>query len=85
MSITKGNWRDELCRQNKKLDVACQSRWGISVEVFKTIKALCQFLGVAFAMYLVVEGNLDPEFALIMIGVFIGGPDYFEAYLTKDQ
>lgn len=83
MSITKGNWRDELCEQHRRLDVECRKRWGISVEVFKSIKALTQFAGVAFAMYLVVEGKIDPEFALIMIGVFIGGPDYFEAYLTK--
>lgn len=72
----------ELQAYNKTLDSYCQSHWGISVRLYKILKALTQMGGAAAGVYAMSLGA-DPTVAFGLIAFIIGGPEAFEYLVTN--
>jgi len=72
----------ELRVYNQSLDSYCRSHWGISVRVYKIIKALTQLAGAAAGIYAMRLGA-DPLTAFSLIALIIGGPETFEFLVTN--
>lgn len=84
MSQHKPSFEDELRQYNARLDYQLRSQFGMSIKLFKTIKALTQLVGAAagvFAMHL----GADPMSAFALIAFIISGPEALEYIINANN
>jgi len=73
----------DIKRYNADLNVGCQRNLGITVETFKTVKAITQLAGILMGGFAIQQGA--PPFATFLGIVLIwGGPEYFELLLHRN-
>lgn len=70
-------------REYRHLEKACQSNWGISVPVYRTLKALTEFVGVVAIAVMWSQGALGAQVAALVIGGIIFGAEVFETFLER--
>lgn len=65
---------------------ACNSRvaahFGMTVRLYKTVKALTQLAVVAIAFYAIAEGA-DPTYVFAGVVVSVAGPEALETYVAE--
>jgi len=74
----------DLRHYNQSLDSYTKSHWGISVRIYKILKALTQMAGAAAGTYAMSLGA-DPTVAFGLIAFIIGGPEAFEFLVTNGE
>jgi len=74
----------EIAQYNAQLDEYCQSHWGITVKVYKIIKAMTQLAGAGAGIYAMSLGA-DPMTAFALITVILAGPEAFEYVVTNSD
>jgi len=74
----------ELSAYNQSLDSYCRTHWGITVKVYKVIKALTQLAGAGAGIYAMMLGA-DPTMAFGLIALIISGPEAFEFLVTNGE
>lgn len=74
--------RTDLRNHDDKLDQGCRATLGISVRVFKILRALTQLLGMLMALYAMHLG-VDLQFALFVALAFYVGPEGAERILAS--
>jgi hypothetical protein len=67
----------DVCDANASLDRRLQRRLGVGVKLWKIIKSLTNLAAVLFAFYATSEGA-DPELALALVAVTLGGWEILE-------
>jgi len=70
-------------REHRQLRRACRANWGISVRVYRVIKALSEFAGVTLVGAMWAFGNLPPQAGAAVVGLIIFGAELFELLLEK--
>jgi len=77
------SWRSEVRRDAVYLDVACRTRWGVGVTMFRTAKYLFYVAVLLFTTYL-IEATPMTTFVAVAVGVtLISGPEGLELYLVR--
>jgi len=76
--------RQEICRYNAALDARLQHRWGISVKVWKVLRATTDLVAVMFAGYAMFLGA-DPGVALLVIAAVVVGVEAVEAIVAQGE
>lgn len=86
MAATKQNHclKAEIREYNDRLDCELKRRAGITVKVYKIIKAVVQLVG-ALAGVMAMHQGADPMTAFALIAFIIGGPEAFEFVLTNQE
>lgn len=82
MSTQKPTLKDELVAYNDHLD-SCLRRFGMTLRVFKTVKAMTQLVGAAAGVYAMALGA-DPLTAFALIAFIVSGPEALE-YLINES
>ena len=67
----------------QKCNEAVSRRFHVTLAVYKTIKATTQLIGVA-AGILAIQQGADPMTSLIVIGMILVGPEFFEYWITNE-
>lgn len=68
---------NEITAYNHSLDTYCRKKWGVSVKVYKVVKAMTQLAGAGAGIYAMSLGA-DPLTAFVLITAIISGPEAFE-------
>jgi len=69
--------------RNRRLDQLLESRWGLSVYLYKSIKALTDLAAVILAFF-AIEAGLDPSTAVIFVAFVLGGWELVESLALKE-
>jgi len=69
--------------RNHRLDQLLESRWDISVYVYKSIKAATDLAAVVLAFY-AIQAGLDPSTAVIFVAFVLGGWELVESLALKE-
>ncbi len=69
--------KQELAEYNDSLDACLRYRYGMTLKVFKVIKAVTQLVGAAAGIYAMHQGA-DPMTAFALIAIIISGPEALE-------
>lgn len=70
-------------REHRQLRRACRANWGISVRVYRVIKALSEFAGVCLVGGMWAFGSLPAQVGAVVVGLIIFGAELFELLLEK--
>jgi len=81
MASRKPTLRAELVQYNQSLDTCLRSQYGMTLKLFKLVKATTQLAGAAGGVYAMSLGA-PPLAALAMMTVMITGPEGLE-YLIE--
>ena len=73
---------EEIHTYNRRLDHRLRSRYGMSLRIYKIIKAITQLVGVVAGVYAMTLGA-DPMTALAMIALIYAGPEVIEHILLS--
>ena len=65
---------------NQQLDRSLRRQFGVTIKLYKVIKALTQLAGVV-AVTLAMQQGMDPGQAGVIIGAIILGPEALETIL----
>jgi len=82
MASSSPNLRSELAQYNDSLDACLRGRYGMTLKLFKLVKAFAQLVGAAAGVYAMSLGA-PPLAALAMMTVIIGGPEMLEYFIEK--
>lgn len=82
MASRKPTLRTELVQYNNSLDACLRSQYGMTLKLFKLVKALTQLVGAAAGVYAMSLGA-PPLAALAMMTVMIAGPEGLEYLIEK--
>jgi len=69
--------------RNHRLDQLLESRWGLSVYLYKSIKALTDLAAVILAFY-AIQAGLDPSTAVIFVAFVLGGWELVESLALRE-
>ena len=75
----------ELQHDATKLNAACQSRWGISATMFRTVKFLFYIVTLAFSAYLIQFVGVNALLVMGFAAMLITGPEGVEALLIRQD
>ncbi|WP_277540213.1 hypothetical protein [Haloarcula laminariae] len=81
MASRKPTLRTELAQYNQSLDARLRGRYGMTLKLFKLVKALTQLAGAAGGVYAMSLGA-PPLATFAMMTVIIAGPEGLE-YLIE--
>jgi hypothetical protein len=82
MSTPNRSLKQELHEYNTGLDGCLRSRFGMSLRVFKVVKASTQLVGAGAGVYAMSLGA-DPMTAFALIAFIVSGPEALE-YLINE-
>jgi len=61
---------------------AITRRWGLSLPMYRFVKALAELLVVALCIIALVTTNVDPSIPLLVAGSAVVGAEFVESYLA---
>lgn len=82
MSTSTTSLADELRKYNQSLDACLRSRYGMTIRVFKIIKATTQLVGAGAGIYAMHLGA-PPLAAFALVAVIISGPEALEYIINE--
>lgn len=68
---------EEIHTYNRRLDHRLRSRYGMSLRIYKIIKAITQLVGVVAGVYAMTL-DANPGTALMLIAIIYAGPEIIE-------
>lgn len=69
----------------KRLNTACQQRFGVSALMFRAIKFLFYICVLAFTVYLIEFVGINSMIAIAVAVTLISGPEGVELYLIRED
>jgi len=82
MSQQNRPFKQELEQYNNHLDGCLKERFGMTLKLFKIIKALTQLVGAAAGIYAMHQGA-DPLTAFALVAFIISGPEALEYMINE--
>ncbi|MDS0258581.1 hypothetical protein NDI56_04040 [Haloarcula sp. S1CR25-12] len=82
MASRKPTLQHELAQYNDSLDACLRSRYGMTLKLFKLVKAITQLVGAGAGVYAMSLGA-PPLAALAMMTVMIAGPEGLEFLIER--
>jgi len=74
----------DLRRYETNLEAACRREFGVSLKVFKSIKAIVQMVAI-FGGIVAIQNGAEPLTSLVIIAAIYGGPEYLEYFLANQD
>jgi len=74
----------DLRQYEDNLAVACRDDFGVSLKVFKTVKAIVQLAAILSGI-VAIQNGADPLTSLLIIAMIYGGPEYLEYFLASQN
>ncbi|MFB6237533.1 MAG: hypothetical protein ABEH81_04095 [Halopenitus sp.] len=72
----------DICRYRTRLDNRLQERWGISVKLWKTIRALTDLVALLVLAYGIHNGA-DPTASVLIVGAILVGVEFVEEIVAR--
>lgn len=82
MSAINPSLREELCESNRAIEFYLRGHFGMTLKLFKTVKALSQLVAVAAAIYAMYLGA-PPFLTFLGAVLLVAGPEGLEYYLAQ--
>lgn len=84
MAARNRSLKDELDAYNQGLDQCLRGRFGMTLKLFKTIKAATQLVGAGAGVYAMAQGA-DPMTSFALIALIISGPEALEYIISNSE
>jgi hypothetical protein len=82
MAQSHPSLRKELSQSNQRIADRC-NKIGMSLKVYKTIKAFTQLVGAAAGIYAMSLGA-DPLSTFALVAIIVSGPEALDYLLSKE-